>query len=209
MSARFRPFSWKSDAGATLPRWKSVQLIELLVVVLVVGEMCAILLHQSQVVIARARLAETLSLLSLARVDVTEHYAITGRALESNRYGRTRTGQVSAVPEYEQHLSAAAAFTAVTGSAAPGKVWSQEAMAHIVRSGVVDGSAIGIGRFRDRDRPYRLSFTPWVRDGGSPAIYWGCGEMQAPEGYRQLGRPIPNDISHELMPGMCRHGVHP
>lgn len=206
MSAR--RFSWSSGARVAYPRWKSVAALELAAAVIIIAVVAAFLLKASSMVLAKVKMVEALNVMHVGKVAVLEHYAVTGRGLPTDMLGEERRSESVGVPEYEKHLSAAAAFAAVasgSGQQAPRTPgWLQDTSAYYTRAGVVDGAVVGIGRVRGVDRPYRTSF--WAADaaGGGPVLLWACGSPPPPTGYHVVGTRAADDIPPELLMFPCR-----
>ena len=204
---RARGFSWGSAARVALPRWRSVAMIELTLVVVVIALVSASLMGAALQMLAKVRLMEALSYMHVGRVDVAEHYAVTGRALPTNMLGRESGSDATSVPEYEKHLSAAAAFAAV-GSASGQQSRTEQAWkdssSYYTRAGVVDGAVVGIGRVRGVERPYRLSLSAADTDQGAPMLLWTCGAESLPPGFRAIGTRVPDEMPQELLIYPCR-----
>lgn len=207
-----RTFSWKSQGRATWPRWKPLIAVELVLAVLIIAFGAAALLPQTRAVVAKARSVEAMNQARPGMIAIVEHYALTGRALESDLAGSARSTEVSAAPEYEKHLSAARAFAAVaaaSGQAEPKGGARGDDSPNRIRAGVRDGSVVIMGRMAELARPYTMAYVPSIRDDGSGAtMQWMCGGAPAPAGSVLLGKPHPSDIPRDLLPQTCR-GVAP
>lgn len=201
-----RRFAWSSGARVAPPRWKSVEALELAVVVIVIAVVTSFVLKESRNVLAKVRMAEALAVMHVGKLSVLEHYAITGRPLPTDVLGEERHGEVRGAPEYEKHLSAAAAFAAVapgSGSQASSKGPLRDTSAYYTRAGVVDGAVVGIGRVRGAGRPYRMSLVAAHAPSG-PVLLWSCGSASLPPGYRVVGTRADDDIPPELLIFPCR-----
>lgn len=208
-----RGFSWKSDGRATWPRWKALMVLELVLAVLIIGFLAASFLPQTRAVIAKARMVEALHQARPGQIAVIEHYAVTGRALETDLARLARASEASATPEYEKHLSAARAFAAVaaaSGQAQPKAGARGDDSAFQVRAGVRDGSIVVMGRMAELDRPYGIAYVPAVAAATSDVatMHWVCGDAPLPRGTVALGKPVASDIPRSLLSHTCR-GVPP
>lgn len=207
-----RTFSWKSHGRATWPRWKPLIAVELVLAVLIIAFGAAALLPQMRAVVAKARTVEAMNQARPGMIAIVEHYALTGRALESDLAGGARPTEVSATPEYEKHLSAARAFAAVaaaSGQAAPRDAARGDDSPNRIRAGVRDGSVVIMGRMAELSRPYRMAYVAAIPDDGSGAtMQWMCGNAPAPAGSVLFGKPHASDIPRDLLPQTCR-GVAP
>ena len=203
-----RTFSWRSSGRATWPRWKRLALVELVLAVLIIAFCAAMLLPQTRFVMAKARSVEALSDARPGMLSILEHYAETGRALETDLVGGARPAEASATPEYEKHLSAARAFAAVaaaSGADEPKKAPRGDNSPILIRAGVRDGSVVVMGRMAELSRPYTTAFVPAIPDDGVAAtMQWMCGNAPAPAGSRLFGKPIASDIPRDLLPQTCR-----
>lgn len=205
-----RTFSWKSSGGATWPRWKALILVELVLAVLIIALAAAALLPATSPLVAKARMVDAINQARPGMLAIIEHYAETGRALETEATGGARPTEVSATPEYEKHLSAARAFAVVaaaSGQAKPKSGPRGDDSPYLVRAGVRDGSVLVTGRMAELARPYRFAYLPAVPEQGA-TMQWVCGDAPAPAGTVLLGKPIASDISRYLLPKTCR-GVAP
>ena len=208
-----RTFSWRSTGRATWPRWKPLVLVELVLVVLIIGLAAAALLPQTRSVIAKARAVEAINEARPGMIAVLEHYAESGRALETDLAGGARPTELSATPEYEKHLSAARAFAAVaaaSGQSQPKEGPRGDDSPNKIRAGVRDGSVVVMGRMIELSQPYRMVYVPAIPDDGAGAtMQWMCGDAPAPAGHRLLGKPIASDIPRDLLPKTCRGVANP
>src|SRR5688572_9742602 len=205
-----RTFSWKSAGRATWPRWKPLILVELVLSVLIIAFAAAAFLPQTREVIAKGRMVDGINQARPAMFSIIEHYAETGRALETDLAGGARPAEVSATPDYEKHLSAARAFAAVaaaSGQAAPKEGPRGDDSPYQVRAGVRDGSIVVMGRMGELARPYRFTYAPVITADGA-TMQWLCGDPRPPAGSRLLGSPIAGDIPQDLLSQTCR-GVAP
>ncbi len=205
-----RRFSWKSDGRATWPRWKPLIALELTLAMVVIGFASAAFLPQTRAVVAKARMVEATYEARPGMLAIVEHYAITGRALESNLAGGARASEVSAAPEYEKHLSAARAFAAVaeaSGQAEPKAGPRGDASPYKIHAGVRDGSVMVTGRMAELAKPYRFGYVPVIPEEGATML-WHCGDERVPPGSRLLGKPIASDVPRSLLFRTCR-GVDP
>ena len=201
-----RAFSWKSGARAAYPRWKSVVGIELSLAVLIIGAVAASLIGAAQTVIGKVRVVDTLSVMHVGKVAVVEHYAVTGRPLATDMFGEERRADSSA-PEYERHLSAAAAFAAVASASGQKGTrfgWIEDTSAYYSRAGVVDGAILGIGRVAGFRGAYRMALNPVDLEGGGPVLLWACGSAPLPAGYTAVGTRIADRVNPQLMIHPCR-----
>jgi hypothetical protein len=207
-----RTFSWKSTGRATWPRWKPLALLELVLAVLIIAFGAAALLPQIRAVIAKTRTVEAVNEARPGMLAIVEHYALTGRALESDLAGGARPTEISATPEYEKHLSAARAFAAVAAASgqAEAKAGARgDDAPNKIRAGVRDGSVVIVGRMPELSRPYAMVFVPAMpEDGAGVAMQWMCGDTPAPAGSALFGKRIASDIPRDLLPQTCR-GVAP
>ena len=205
-----RTFSWKSTGRATWPRWKPLILVELVLAVIVIGFTAAVFLPHTRHVVAKGRMVDAINQARPGMLAIIEHYAETGRALETEATGGARPTEVSATPEYEKHLSAARAFAAVaaaSGQAEPKSGPRGADSPYMVRAGVRDGSVVVMGRMTELARPYRFAYLPAVPEQGA-TMQWVCGDAPAPAGTVLLGKPIATDIPTALLSQTCR-GVAP
>ena len=205
-----RTFSWKSSGRATWPRWKPLMLVELVLAVLIIGFAAAAFLPQMRAVVAKARMVEAMNEARPGMIAIVEHYAITGRALESDLAGGARPTEIPAAPEYEKHLSAARAFAAVaaaSGQAGPKEGPRGDDSPFKIRAGVRDGSVMVTGRMAELAQPYRFAYVPVIPEVGTTML-WHCGDQRVPAGSRLLGKPIASDIPRSLLSQTCR-GVAP
>ena len=201
-----RTFSWKSSGRATWPRWKPLILVELVLAVLVIALASAVLLPHTRPVVAKGRMVDAINQARPGMIAIIEHYAETGRALETEATGGARPAEVSATPEYERHLSAARAFAAVaaaSGQAEPKFGPRGDDSPYMVLAGVRDGSVVVTGRMGELARPYRFAYLPAVPEQGA-TMQWVCGDASAPVGTALLGKPIATDISRDLLSRTCR-----
>ena len=205
-----RTFSWKTSGRATWPRWKPLILLELVLAVMIIATAAAALLPQTRAVLVRARMVDVLTTARPGMIAVVEHYAETGRALETEATGGARVAEVSATPEYEKHLSAARAFAAVAAASGQAEAKSGprgDDSPYLVRAGVRDGSVAVMGRMAELPRPYSFAYVPAVDEAGNTML-WMCGPASAPAGTAFLGKPLASAIPHDLLPRTCR-GVAP
>lgn len=205
-----RRFSWGSNARAAYPRWKSVALIELTLVVVIIGVGAASMLGASELLLAKVRMVLVLEHMQVGKVASAEHFAVTGRALDTDMFGAEGAGNKndSTTPEYEKHLTASAAFSVVASAAGQAPAGFSEAQrdnsSFYSRTGVIDGSVVALGRVRGGKHPYRMSFSPVVLDGGGPVLLWTCGSAPLPQGYSVIGRRAADDIIPDLVFAPCR-----
>lgn len=188
--------------------------LELALAILIIAFLAGMLLPQTQPVVAKARMVEALHEARSGKIAIVEHFAITGRALETDLAGRALVTEASDAPEYEKHLSAARAFAAVaaaSGQAQPDPDRRRgDDSPFQVRAGVRDGSVMVMGRMVELARPYALTFVPAVAAAGDVAatVQWVCGGAPVPAGSVLLGQRVANDIAPGLLPHTCR-GVPP
>jgi hypothetical protein len=183
--------------------------VEVVLAVIIIATGAAALLPQTRVIIAKARMVEAITLARPGMIMIVEHYAETGRPLETEAAGGARSVRVSDAPEYEKHLSAARAFAAVaaaSGQEAPKSGPRGDDSPYVLRAGVRDGAVVVMGRMAELARPFRFAFFPAVSESGD-TMQWLCG-APAPVGTAMLGKVFSTDISHDLLPQTCR-GVPP
>lgn len=188
-------------------------ILELALAILIIAFLAGMLLPQTRPVVAKARMVEALHQARSGKLAIVEHFAITGRPLETDLAGRARAAEASDAPEYEKHLSAARAFAAVaaaSGQSQPDPDRRGDDSPFQVRAGVRDGSVMVMGRMVELARPYAVTFVPAAAAAGDAAatVQWVCGGAPVPAGSVLLGQRVASDIAPGLLPHTCR-GVPP
>jgi hypothetical protein len=187
--------------------------LELIVVVLAISVALGVLLTPVELLGFKARFTELLGRVQMLQMDSVERFAVTGSWLES---GAAITDQTDGGQHRELERELAADVATVSPIRAPGAV-SKKARDETaleggsssryasVRSGIVEGNIVLVGKLPGYARPFHLAVQPAVQAGEEPAaVIWLCGRRTAGAGWVASGPPVRSGLPDEFLISQCR-----
>lgn len=178
--------------------------LDILLAITIVAMLNALALGTHRAAAFKSKATEGLLAISGHRVDVTEHYAMTGEWLDSDieREG-ARTAGV-AVDEADQVMRGQESRTDSAARGAGGRA------AEYLRTttGIVDGVIITLGNYRGFDGVSMLALRPAViAQAEQPTIRVLCGRSAVPSGWSAPSVAEPTNLPDELLLSICKNRV--
>ncbi|HUL96561.1 MAG TPA: hypothetical protein VLT89_11145 [Usitatibacter sp.] len=194
-------FSWSFASDPTPPSVLDVLPIELVLVVFIILVASARILVEAPTILFQAHFVELLNTVRVQQIAIVEHHAITGRALESDAAYLASSGAgASAGGDYESRLSGRS-----LSLIAPSDEPAVRARSQRVRTGVVQGTIIGIGRSVGDGKPFQVSMrTAWDPGEARATLQWVCGNAPVPQGMIATPATTLSTLPSQLLPSTCR-----
>jgi len=192
---------WSFVSDPTVPSVGDVLPIELVLVVLVILVACARILVEAPAILFHAHFVEMLNTMRVQQIAIVEHHAITGRPLESDAAYLASTGAgASAGGDYESRLSGRSLILI-----GPSDEPAVRAPSQRVRTGVVQGTIIGIGRSVGDGKPFQVSLrAAWDPGEIRATIHWVCGNAPVPPALSATPAGTLSTLPPQMLPATCR-----